>query len=484
MIKFNIILKNALFTSVLLLMTNCATEEIGQKNVTQSSTEAKIWFSANKKNYNTTILEYANDFEWQNAIISNGDIGEVIEVPFTLTNKLSVTNKERTLYNDHHRLMFIKDKNNEFKLFDVQIFTDDEKFKIEDKNFNYYSIKDDFNGKIFLQELATNIGRKLEFKHGNKIIPSLTSKQPEQAIECVWIGYWYEDGHFEPIKMLYCDGMGDNEPTPIGGYGGGGGSSGSSSGNNSALTFQKIQKNINSDKLDPCTKAVLEKLKNAKQDNIAIMLARFNPSGSLFNLNMMTGQVPNNNPNIWAQTIPVAGSNTDIIMTFNQDYINGKNNSSPPTDLSVATTMAHEIIHAYLISQIQEFKSCGAPGVICDFPTVYDAYVDLLIKKDVNNTYTQDKHHELIANSYVFAIALAIQEFHTGEINTSGYPNQVYLDLAWGGLTDTDYFKRTYPDDPSNKNYQDRVRIFGRINAEKIGSVYGINTPIGTPCKK
>ncbi|HEX7870236.1 MAG TPA: hypothetical protein VF455_08985 [Chryseobacterium sp.] len=58
------------------------------------------------------------------------------------------------------------------------------------------------------------------------------------------------------------------------------------------------------------------------------------------------------------------------------------------------------------------------------------------------------------------------------------------MDMAWGGLQETQIFNKNYPDDPNHKNYKDRERILGRIHAEKNGSVYGINTPIGTPCKK
>lgn len=85
---------------------------------------------------------------------------------------------------------------------------------------------------------------------------------------------------------------------------------------------------------------------------------------------------------------------------------------------------------------------------------------------------------------YVNSIAETIQEFHTGQSVGSGFPYQVYLDMAWGGLKDTYIFNKNYPNNPNHKNYKDRVRILARINTEKIGSQYGITAPIGTPCKK
>ena len=211
------------------------------------------------------------------------------------------------------------------------------------------------------------------------------------------------------------------------------------------------------------------------------MLTHFAPVGSIFNINMTIGQVKDNNPNFWAQTQKVTGSSTDINMVLNQDYINGTGNINRPTDLSIATTMAHEVIHAYLISLLEQNLASGS-SAIYDFATVYEAYVQQQITKD--DSILPDAHHELIASNYVYSIASSIQEFHTGQPVGSGFPRQVYLDMALGGLTGTTFFNKNYPNDPNHKNYNDRIRIFARINTEKLGSQYGINTPLGTPCKK
>lgn len=241
---------------------------------------------------------------------------------------------------------------------------------------------------------------------------------------------------------------------------------------------EAMEEKIDDSQLDACTKAVFDKMKNLTQNDIANMLSRFNGTSAIFNLNMSTGSI--NSSLIWAQT-KSTGVNSDINMVFNQDYINGKDSPSPPTDLSVATTMAHEIIHAYLISLLNENRTLGA-SIIYDFPTIYEAYVQEQIIKNPNTL--PDAHHEKIADKYVNAIASLIQEFHTGVPVSSGFPSQVYLDLAWGGLQNTTIFNKNYPNDPNHKNYQDRERILGRIIAEKKGEVYGINSPIGTPCKK
>jgi hypothetical protein len=246
-----------------------------------------------------------------------------------------------------------------------------------------------------------------------------------------------------------------------------------------STTEQAIEEKIDDTQLDSCSKSVLAKLKIGTQSDITKMISHFSPSGSIFNIKMSTGQVTNSND--FAETTKAKGSSTDVNMIFNEDYINGKNNANPPTDLSVATTMAHEIIHAYLISLLVEHVTCGDTA-ICDFPTIYDAYVQQQITKDPY--ILPDAHHELIAEKYVNSIAETIQEFHTSQSVVSGFPYQVYLDMAWSGLQGTYIFNKNYPDDPNHKNYKDRERILARWNTEKLGTQYGIYSPIGTPCKK
>ena len=52
------------------------------------------------------------------------------------------------------------------------------------------------------------------------------------------------------------------------------------------LIAQTIEDQIDDSKLDPCTKAVLNKLRNSTQSDIAAMLTHFAPAKSIFNINM------------------------------------------------------------------------------------------------------------------------------------------------------------------------------------------------------
>ena len=75
-----------------------------------------------------------------------------------------------------------------------------------------------------------------------------------------------------------------------------------------------------------------------------------------------------------------------------------------------------------------------------------------------------NKHHELIAYKYVNVIASTIEQFHLGDTFHSGYPRQVYLDMAWGGLHKTIAFEKL---DSSTKE-----RILSVIAGEATGKDY------------
>jgi|GEM_PF-3961481 len=214
-------IKVFLIFSFIFLTTNCSTEEINKQNIAQSSSETKIWFESHKNDYNATVLQYIKELQWENAIITNGENGQVTEVPFLLKNDLSATSKEGDLYNDHHRLMFVKNEDEEFKIFYIQIFTKDKNYNNLDQNVSYYNIEDNFDGEVFVQELSSSKGTRLEFADGKKVQHSVTAKMQEMA--CLYYGYWDGSGKFNPLYEVACysGGPTGNPETPGTVYGGG-----------------------------------------------------------------------------------------------------------------------------------------------------------------------------------------------------------------------------------------------------------------------
>jgi hypothetical protein len=108
----------------------------------------KKWFDNTNESQNLTILKHTKAILWENAIVSDGNNGKIVEVPIILGyNKVTSieTTKELKYY---HRLLFSKDKNDNFKSYGIQIFTNETNFNNLNANFNFYKVNTDFNGTI------------------------------------------------------------------------------------------------------------------------------------------------------------------------------------------------------------------------------------------------------------------------------------------------------------------------------------------------
>jgi hypothetical protein len=154
----------------------------------------------------------------------------------------NITTSTNLKIKDYHRLLFMKRENNTYDISYIQVFTADSTYNNLDKKFNYYSIKDDFNGSIYVLDGMAKSGTSLKFKKGKKIIPNFTAKESDQAeVNCLYLGWWYEDGSFSPIIELGCFGGGGGDEylgnttggNTTGGYGG--------SGNGSSTTNLEVE---------------------------------------------------------------------------------------------------------------------------------------------------------------------------------------------------------------------------------------------------
>lgn len=127
------------------------------------------------------------------------------------------------------------------------------------------------------------------------------------------------------------------------------------------------------------------------------------------------------------------------------------------------------------MSLIDQYKSDGNLGVFADTPTLFQAFCDKKYTPQPNEA--ENLHHAEMAKIYVNAIGAALQEFQTGIPVTNGVPNQIYTDLAWGGLRGTPIYNQTFPVGSEAHN-----RIEARYAAESNGGTSGNQTAIGTPC--
>jgi hypothetical protein len=213
-----------------------------------------------------------------------------------------------------------------------------------------------------------------------------------------------------------------------------------------------IEKGIDDSALDACTKEILNKLKNLQQIDIAKMLAKLDNTTIVHKPNYNTtisSQNPINSTNsyVYAQTnFDVSApfpSNIQSPFNYHIDispsYLSGSllSNSTPPkkpTELSIARTLLHEIIHAYFDSLYDDcyyYNNCTA---IKQFPNLWSDYERHYLQLP-NTTIVTDPQHLTTANNFVKILASALQEYQTGiPVANNAEPDQVYKDLVWQGL--------------------------------------------------
>ncbi|MCC9017680.1 MULTISPECIES: hypothetical protein [Flavobacterium] len=332
-----------------------------------------------------------------------------------------------------------------------------------------HKILESFTGELRITNLETMDTRKDNYKQGIANGNNLFSKSSGAGVCNNCHG---DEGAIKLNEVVVTGPGGSPWPNPITNPVNppivpiGGGSSGGSA------NWNRVEQ-IKDNNLDPCGKSALEKLKNLKQNDITKMLQRFGGPISPYDVTMQKGPVLGG-PSVFGQTIKLSDNNYQI--TINQDYLNGVIDSepnSPPTDLSVATTLIHEIIHAYFLSIIDQQKSTGNSS-LSDFPTLFEAYVRSTNPGSPSNDMA-DAHHAEIANRYVDIMASALQEFNTGTPVASGAAQQMYKDLAWGSLQGTPIYN-------AKLSTADKDRIAQRKTVEARNKSRGNQNPQGKPC--
>lgn len=237
-----------------------------------------------------------------------------------------------------------------------------------------------------------------------------------------------------------------------------------------SITPFLIVKKIDDSELNPCSKSVFQQIKNATVCDFVNIFSKLDVDNSVYKTNLKTAHNSfvdsnGNTQNVLdpANTIRTTpGVKYNYTVFINPDYP-GK------TRLYIASLLLHEIVHAYFFSLVDDFNM-GANNSFNELPILFNAAV-------INHSpLNPELHHEEIANSYVYAIATALEEFQPG------LPEQVYTDLAWSGLETTNIFNLMHPEGSSS-----RERILNRKAAEQTGNPVGQGTPneqtpLGLPC--
>lgn len=204
---------------------------------------------------------------------------------------------------------------------------------------------------------------------------------------------------------------------------------------------------IDDSKLKPCMQTILNDVKNLSLGSAAHVIQRFSGAIPGYNWEVKDGTLPS-----LENAATSTNFNTSLgIVTTTFDA----SKFVTATDLSVARTILHESIHAYVVA------------------VTYNTLTDpvqrqTLLGPDWGSVFL-NYGHDYITNNYLGPIADALEEF--GRNRGYSFTRQFYEDLAWGGLTnyqmppnaETALFRQIVP------SSADRARIRNTISVEQVG---------------
>ena len=322
---------------------------------------------------------------------------------------------------------------------------------------NYLNISEEYVGTITLINHKNKIVSLNKFKKDkfDNIYDEKTARK-EAVVSCWEIVELFDDGSVRHTGIIYCyqgggGNIDDGSETPTYPHGGGGGEP-------SEETFDD---QIDTANLDSCSKAILEAIQNG--NSIEDIINQFAGEDSQFSWSLVTNDGSNfeNSENL-AETNWNNATANSYITEIKSSY------SSSATRLSIARTIVHEAIHAYILSYIDIAAQGNSSASYSEFP---DLWNQLVAKKygDPNTTSGWNQyHHEEMARNYVTTIANALAIWDNNQ-NSSQY----YTDLAWGGLFETEIFNQT-----SDLTAEDRERIAESNRSEDLNN----SNAQGNPC--
>jgi hypothetical protein len=208
--------------------------------------------------------------------------------------------------------------------------------------------------------------------------------------------------------------------------------------------------------LQDCHKEILQGLIGGTQHELRRIFEKFNgnqPVPISYNVKFRYGTC--SNPLSNACTAPQI-SNGFAIVTLNKD------NLANATDLSIARTIMHEMLHAYLIFEAKYPSNCDLNNLLNEY-----------MKKNGIQILTQNDHHRLfVETKFLNDIEVELKKFATSVgYNVETLGNQYFKDMAWGGLQFTDVYNSLSP--------AEKLRISNILNSEANSSPSGNTSPKG-----
>lgn len=174
---------------------------------------SKLWIINNSDSL--AIMKSVQKIDWDNAVISDTDKVETLEVPLILENNIKVSYLE-TKNEVVNKLLFIREASGKLKAYHMMIATKD-KISPTDPSLSFSNLNSTFDGYVTFVNSSNKTVDLLPSVHQSK--PDLTGREIES---CTYLIEVYDDGSFRYVGLLYCRYGSGGEQTQNN-HGGGGG---------------------------------------------------------------------------------------------------------------------------------------------------------------------------------------------------------------------------------------------------------------------
>ncbi|MCH7403710.1 hypothetical protein ACFOUP_03700 [Belliella kenyensis] len=294
-------------------------------------------------------------------------------------------------------------------------------------------------------------------------------------------GYWFDfpfhgfgEGHVNSLQSIwvnsctssfinYGEGQNINSPMPSSSAPSGNGrpnpefGGGSGTGNNYPFPGFDVQIDMNG--LTNCHQLLINTLIGSTKEEFKKIFEKFEGNSLLVDMNFNVKFKYVNSGTATAWTHPQIQNNAAVINIH-------QGNNAGATDLSIARTIMHEMLHAYLLF-IEKFPQSDR-----SLNGLLNAYLDKYnVSGNVN--YNAAHHNLFVEGAFINDIAEELKTF----ASSLNYPQsllndeQFFKDMAWGGLQDTDVYQQM--------TSAERDRISRRYYAERNGITYQGTAPKG-----
>ncbi|GCC50823.1 hypothetical protein SanaruYs_10410 [Chryseotalea sanaruensis] len=396
--------------------------------------------------------------QWHKANVRQLSFGEAVIVPVKFEKELYIPKGKTSIaLSDLTYLIFNKNEGGKIKVDIVTSIPDSTYLNaIGDVAFSGVVLVEDWNGDFVKGFIHKNGEVRQMIKNGEGELNARTETLPYcETIEyysCTAVDTPY--GSYVNCVLEYSEttcysggGTSDDwSDYPPEGGGSGSGNSGYPS-IDDILAINEWEEQINDAQLKPCMQIIISDLKNISQGSVGQIIQKFSGNIPGYNWEVKNGTLPGaENANTLIQFNTLTGTVTTIF---------DSNKFSNASNLSIARTLLHESIHAYVVA--------------VTFNTLTDPTKRAQLLGPDWLTVAINYGHDFITNNYLIPIADALELY--GKSKGYNFSRQFYDDLAWGGLThyqtppnnETSLFLQKIP------NVTDRNRILNTIVVELSG---------------